>query len=106
MNIIISKHANRRIKERVKNRKDTIIQTVRKAWYRGYSSDNAKGTLKDYIDAFDSTVRVYQGYTYIFAYCPQDKEAVLITVIHLPDSLKKHSQIYTRRKYHNKQRRR
>ena len=86
----VSKHANKRIHERINVPKSAIDKLATKALEEGITHKEATGQLSKYLDKLflthtnNAKMRVYNQKVFIFS-----SEDTLITVIDLPTNLKK-----------------
>lgn len=86
----VSKHANKRIHERINIPKKAIDKLAMKALEHGITHKEAKGQLSKYLDKLflahqnNAKMRVYNQKVFIF-----DSNEILITVIDLPTNLRK-----------------
>ncbi len=90
MEIILSKHAEKRMKERLNLTKQAAIRMANKVYEQGIDGNIKNGSLKRYINGKIkegkinefTEVKIYGDYVYIF------DNNVLITVFILPKNLK------------------
>ena len=86
----ISRHANKRIHERINIPKSAIDKLATKALSRGITHKEATGRLSKYLDKLflahkkGANMRIYNQKVFIFS-----TDETLITVIDLPTNLKK-----------------
>lgn len=86
---IITKHASMRLLQRCGVQKKTQAKVVRRAWSRGvtHSESSIDSNLKRWIDGLylshrkPNKILLYGNGAYLF------KDDILITVIHIPESL-------------------
>lgn len=87
--MIVTNHANERLKERCGLKKKTKEHMVEKAFTKGYSHSQTKGRLNKWVTSLyfknrnANNIRLYGDKAYIF--CGE----VLVTVIQIPASLMK-----------------
>ena len=86
----VSKHANRRSRERIGIPKRAVERNARKALAHGLGYAQARGDLKDYIywlynryDRNGNNIKIYNGYVYVF------HDEILITVLNVPPEHRK-----------------
>lgn len=86
----VTKHANKRIHERINIPKTAIDRLAMKALEQGITHKEATGQLSKYLDKLflthknNAKMRVYNQKVFIFA-----SDETLITVMELPTNLKK-----------------
>jgi hypothetical protein len=84
MEVIITDHANKRVKERVGLPKKAIKKYAQAAFDKGIRHSSAKGRLKRWLDSLylerkkANNLRVLGRHVYVF------NNNALITVLHLP----------------------
>ncbi len=85
----ISNHAKKRLKERAGCNKKNCEKLAAKAFVEGISHSQTKGRLNKWVTSLfyrnknANNIRLYRGMAYIF--CGE----ILVTVIHIPQSLMK-----------------
>ena len=90
MEISLSKHAEKRMKERLNLNKQAATRMANKAYEQGINGNIKNGSLKKYIDSKIkegkineyTEVKIYGDYVYIF------DDGLLITVFIVPKNLK------------------
>lgn len=92
MGVIITKHAEKRAKERIGLNKKAVQRQGELALEKGVCHNKTKGNLKKWIDkeatkigSFASDYILYNSHLFIFRNCGEDK--VLITMIPVPSNL-------------------
>jgi len=86
----VTKHAEKRIKERINIPKASIDRIAGKAISDGLKHGDVSGRLKKYVDSLYFTnkaannIRIYNQKVFLFT-----KDMTLITVLPLPNNLKK-----------------
>lgn len=87
--IKVSRHAERRMRERCGYGKKTCQRMAERAFQNGITADSATGKLKSYMDDLfeynrtGNNIRIYGEHIYIFC------DSSLITVMSLPAEYKK-----------------
>ena len=97
-NLVVSKHASKRIHERMGIGKKAQLSLAKKAFEEGIREETVKERLvKTHIGHVkgnskkDSHVRLYHDKVFIFSPAEQDKEKlVLVSVIPLPENIRKY----------------
>lgn len=90
LQLVITKHAYQRGKERIGLDVKAFELIVMKAYLTGKRHSEAKGEFKKYINSLYVTyknannIRIYGQHIYLFA------DATLVTVYHIPSELKKY----------------
>lgn len=93
MDVIVTRHAEERLKERLGLNKKSCARIAQKAYDMGITHTEKSGTLNKYLkhkerqllEGTDYTsAKVYGEYIFIFAH------NVLVTTMELPNALKKH----------------
>lgn len=93
MEIILTKHAEERLKDRIGLNKKSLKRNAQKAFDYGYKHSDVKGQLRKYVDkiylenrdrnTYFDNIRIYGDKVYLF------KENVLVTVMQIPANLTK-----------------
>lgn len=105
MNILISKHASKRLEQRKKIKNTTVEKDVEYAWYKGIGRHNIANKELDLFDKHsDRIVRIYDNFIYLFTI--EENTIILITLLYLDRQyrdkvykkrVKKHSKGYINR---------
>jgi len=87
--LIVTNHANVRIRKRCGLPKKAVERSAVKAWSNGLTHRECKGTLRKYVDDLffrsiaAKEIRIYNNHTFMFTQC-----GTLITVLPLPGNLR------------------
>ena len=98
----VSKHATKRIHERISIPKSSVDRMAKKAIEKGITHQEATGHLCKYMDKLflshktASNIRIYNHKSFLFS-----SNMTLITVLELPNNLKKIADKLNERKKHN-----
>jgi len=88
--LVVTDHASKRLRERLNAKHSNLEKIVARAYISGIKYKNTKGYLKKYITKLflryktASNIRIYNESIFFF------KGRKLITVYHVPSSLKKY----------------
>ena len=84
-----SKHAEKRVKERISLPKSAVLSALERAWNYGLKQGEASGRVQRYMASVyfkrrtSTNTRIYNDCVYCFA-----SDGTLITVLPLPENLK------------------
>lgn len=97
--ITVSRHAYKRIKQRLGLPRKAVNRLVHESWEKGIRHNQVIGSLRKYLDSlyFENEkpfhIRIYKEKVFLFS-----KDCVLITILNLPNKFKKVSHgIYLRK---------
>lgn len=94
MNILISKHANKRLHERKRCKSFKLQKDVENAWFKGIGEHNITEQGFEIIDKYpDKITRIYDNFIYLFVI--EEDLIILVTLLYLDKEyrnkpLKKH----------------